>query len=676
MAALATLANGKTTLPKYNTPGSAGSGNRNYAFPDWPDDSRYQATAGTWSASVPVSRGTVYRDSNFAYQLCTTAGVTKSGAHPVWATVVGATTVDNTVVWTLITLPRWLTELNRLRGNLNSLVFPFVESNVSGPWPVTGYTNTFQANVANCIFYYPDNGIAQSVTISAACLDFYFDEYISDVLAGSYFNTYSSFTSQIVVGGDKTISLTGELDLTIDETGGPVSIVVTSTLPGTNFVFFTSGGGQTVYQSIWTAQAVTPGTYTIQIVITNGTSHYPFLGFTLGGSPLVHQMTVSYTETASAAAAAIHGTLPVRKIICPQGAPGVFPYGIWGQIVNEPFTTRQVIYTATAPNGWIIFWTSSPPILTATCNGFFTANTPAISNLNTANPPQMPWNLQQTKAITGGGGATFQEIPMLLGNLDPGSLGASNSYVNTTVVEQQSEPPVWQGSTWFSLGFTILDSNGNFQKVSTAGRSGVGAPVWATSGITADGATLRWTFEMTPSPSLFPAVHRPLSVPRYPFYWYSETIARLKPPTTTAETEKTIWGCGNQWNQWHVGNHALGWFIYSVSLNRIGSHVVGGAIIRTQDAAGNPQEVAVTVGCMRSGVFVAFGTYNTGQTIQVLWPIFTTDALVYQCAERVDIQAVAIASGGIGVTRGVSAAGYPVCAAFVSDVTALLGLIA
>jgi predicted flavoprotein YhiN len=59
----------------------------------------------------------------------------------------------------------------------------------------------------------------------------------------------------------------------------------------------------------------------------------------------------------------------------------------------------------------------------------------------------------------------------------------------------------------------------------------------------------------------------------------------------------------------------------------------------------------------------------------VLWPVFTSDALVYQCGERIDLQAVAISSGGAGVSLGATAAGYPMCAAFVSDTTKLLNLI-
>jgi hypothetical protein len=68
------------------------------------------------------------------------------------------------------------------------------------------------------------------------------------------------------------------------------------------------------------------------------------------------------------------------------------------------------------------------------------------------------------------------------------------------------------------------------------------------------------------------------------------------------------------------------------------------------------------------------GTYTiipAGTTNQVLWPVFTSDALVYQCSERVDIQALALAGS---VTSGTTVS-TPVCAAFWADVEALLGLV-
>ncbi len=208
-------------------------------------------------------------------------------------------------------------------------------------------------------------------------------------------------------------------------------------------------------------------------------------------------------------------------------------------------------------------------------------------------------------------------------------------------------PTTWAATTAYALNATVIDANGNTQKCTTAGTSAGTAPAWnqTLAGTTTDGS-VTWTL-ITLS---------------------AEANAFLKPPTATSGL--TRWGANDQWQQnaytgghdagWQQDNLALGWWIYSVSINRILS--ASGA-------------VNVTIGCIRNGAFISFGTWNTGQTIQVLWPIFTSDALVYQCSERVDLQAVAIASGGAGVSVGSTAAEYPICAAFVSDTTALLNLI-
>jgi hypothetical protein len=293
----------------------------------------------------------------------------------------------------------------------------------------------------------------------------------------------------------------------------------------------------------------------------------------------------------------------------------------------------------------------------------------------------------------------------------------------------QQSVDMWQAAKSYGLSTAIVDINGNAQLVTTAGVTGSVQPTWATTigqyttdgsvvwqcggpqprvsdssveptwskvfgGLTQDLFVL-WKMVKACRP-LAPAVHRPVAVPRYPVYWQSETIPALMPPANSSESTKTVWGAGNQWqrnnytgghdNGWQYDNLAKGWWIYSVSLNRCqfevadpGATGIGnttfGAGSSTPGMGGSAAEVQVTIGCIRNGSFVAFGTWQTGQTIQVLWPVFTSDALVYQCSERVDIQAVAIAAGGAGVSTGTSAAGYPICAAFISDITALLNYI-
>ncbi len=62
---------------------------------------------------------------------------------------------------------------------------------------------------------------------------------------------------------------------------------------------------------------------------------------------------------------------------------------------------------------------------------------------------------------------------------------------------------------------------------------------------------------------------------------------------------------------------------------------------------------------------------KSGKTYSVLWPIFTSNALVYQCSERVDIQALAI-TGPPTTGAGVST---PICAAHINDTAQILILL-
>jgi len=323
--------------------------------------------------------------------------------------------------------------------------------------------------------------------------------------------------------------------------------------------------------------------------------------------------------------------------------------------------------------------------------GFWTASCNAVTSLNIATEQMMPWNQIRTKY---GQAGNARVNPMLLGDLAPtpnsGPLAnqaqVSGSYNNSLPVEQQLEPPLWKANTFFPPNFTILDPNGNTQISGNGATSGTTPPAFATTkgGFTYDGGpvgpgTLVWHCIYVPAKSIRPAQHRIPNLPRYPFYWLNETIARLKPPVSGGGL--TVWGAYSQWKLnfyfgsnydpgWQqrypasrgapadTGGMAYGWWIYSVSINRI---------------VENAPPISVTIGCMRNGTFAAFGTYATGQTVKVLWPVFTSDALVYQASERVDIQALAIASSN-SVATGATVVS-PVCAAFIMDTVALLGLV-
>lgn len=369
--------------------------------------------------------------------------------------------------------------------------------------------------------------------------------------------------------------------------------------------------------------------------------------------------------------------------------------------------------------------------ITSTTSGLWTGNSAAVATVNARQPSDMPWNYLRHKSTS-----PYPTCnPMLLGDLGSGT-DISNSYDQSLPVESQLEPPLWIESHVFTLGFCIQDANGNLQKVTTSGTSGASIPSWnnVEGGTTLDG-TVVWTcylslhlpttwtslttknfgdtiiddngntqqaivggttgsiapswqtsfgaqttdgtitWKLTSVAKLInPAVHRSLCVPRYPSYWDSETIDSLKPPTSTSGL--TAMGAYDQWIRvtyhapdydagWQEDNQAYGWWIYSVGLHRITANPVNGVNLPALS------EVSVTIGCIRSGSFVSFGTWNTGQVINVLWPVFTSDALVYQCSERIQVEPMAIAA----VTPGMTLLGYPIPAAFVSDVTGLLGLI-
>jgi hypothetical protein len=290
----------------------------------------------------------------------------------------------------------------------------------------------------------------------------------------------------------------------------------------------------------------------------------------------------------------------------------------------------------------------------------------------------------------------------------------------------------WFASSLKNVDDAVKDSNGRTQVCIQAGTTGTMAPVWPkTFGAKTKDATVVWQM-MNPYVA---APHRIPDLPRYPYYWQNETLPRLMPPTNTSGL--TIWGAYDQWqpvNKSGVDGHgnslfdpgwqsrnplggaygpadtlgmAYGWWIYSISLNRA-NYVIktspslgpSGAILSADDigltgvsasdtgisdfgaggTAATPGpgggEVNVIIGCMCNGSFVPFGNYLTGQTVRVLWPIFTSDALVYQCSERVDIQALAIATTTTkSVSTNATITTPALIAAHINDTAQLLNLI-
>jgi hypothetical protein len=698
-------------------------------------DSLTLAELPGWSATVAtVSSGVItsitFTASSSPSPLPTTiAAMSAIGGHGTGAKLGGQFIVPQR--------PQWLTELNRLRTNLWNVLaqetnfFSSTSSAISGPWPISGPN----LSCRNQVFWFPDTGSSVSIPITVDVGDLQAGCYTevtytsTTTVPGGETYTYTGYGGDggmygggptghiqfgLIVGGGTSIALNGYFYVVCEFVQGGTTVqtdtsstftpdmsptnllTIASTLGGATIFmeptprpgYGTAGtlGAITQYFILIPVTSVAPGSYLVTIdppsiptqtsVVTGSGPTSVITDYVPSFCGASHQMTncVSYaaqagtgyflpsgqlvaTRTDSTAASLANGIDNAKNIYTiplsadSNGNNDMIGYLTWGT------KTPEVIVAATPPTlGWsytapTYFSTAVPVWMAWTIGtlplGMWTGNCQPISSLNIATEAQMPWNLLRTRS-----GATSN--PMLLG-----------TYNQSLPVEQQQEPPAWAASTYFPVGFTIIDTNGNLQQCTAAGTSGSSAPSWPTSPLNAtvtDGAAT-WKLVKIWSGSFVPAQHRVPNLPRYPVYWQSETLAKLKPPTGTSGP--TIWGANNQWQRngfsgghdpgWQQDNQALGWWIYSVSVNRINP---GGAI-------------SVTIGCIRSGSFVSFATFNTGTTHQVLWPVFTSDALVYQCSERVDIQALALAGS---VTTGTTVSA-PMCAAFLADVQALLGLI-
>ena len=556
----------------------------------------------------------------------------------------------------------WLTELGRLRRNIISR---FASSSpllrVSGPWPISGigdgwiingpyenppgvFTNADLPNATNLAFYYSDTGQRESVNLFCLARVLSIDPSTIGV-----YTPIHHLDCQIRVCAPGPVHLVGSFSFTCAGYGAgsassplPISWTVGSITDG-------------VYNIIGTIDAVVnPGTYTLSCDAPNPDYCYYHAVSSIG-----ILMTLQNPLSNSAPAPGINQNASVLCITIPNSFDG-----------TSPFTIQS--NSGPTYGGW--YDGGGCKIQTSTL-GLFTGITEPVSSLNPVSFGSMPWNLTRHATVS-----PYPLINPMLPSQPVGSGVVEDSYIQTLPCESQGEPPQWVASRNFTLGFTILDSNGNFQTVTTAGTSAGGSPAWKTVAgqQTVDG-TVKWNCSkvLKPANAIIPATHRSVGVPKYPVYWFSETNPALKPPVGGSELTLTIWGSGNQWQNntwfpnhvdagWQQSNLALGWWIYGVAINRLGT-AANVSLPKTGAAA-------VTIGCIRNGAFVAFGTYNTGQKINVLWPIFTSDALVYQCSERVDVQAVAIASGSDGVAIG-AGVGYPICATYYNDTVALLSQI-
>lgn len=272
--------------------------------------------------------------------------------------------------------------------------------------------------------------------------------------------------------------------------------------------------------------------------------------------------------------------------------------------------------------------------------------------------------------------------------------------IGTTVIDangnEQTSVSGWTPNTNFGgAGVNITDSNNNVQQTQNGGNTGSAMPLWKTGlgQITSDGS-INWkliTLNQTPVsgssqpgwsttlggrtmdgsvvwqltksyPKLAPAVAR-MSPPLYPSFWYGHDnpptlVDPLIDPNVTQQPPFPLPPL-----PWHPFSfQPQGWWIYRVIANRIP---------QTKTTQPPPTaSIPVTFGCVRNGSFVAFGTYQTGQFVDAMWPIFTNTALAWECSERVYVQAEIITCGtSYGVWGQVH---YPMAAAYMNDMTAIL----
>lgn len=604
-----------------------------------------------------------------------------------------------------VTNPAWLTELNNLRSDISKLIYPDnLPYAVGDPrYAANGQflpIGNFSPNYLNNTFYYEYKGTLATVNLSVGLQGGTLTK--GTTVSGIGFNgDWAAVEGGFYIPGPNSVTIIADFYTIVNGQHGndPTSDISVDTDLGIGTRSFVSFGTQTVV--VWAInQIVPPGTYMAAVsskdnsrtlVHQKGFS-MDYLGKESDGGTNLGGPTCSTSYTGGAPVPGIDKSFPVYSFLV--GSPNINP-PIFYFLFSIP-TQASIVAASNPPWPQAAYgppyyqFPQFPNQLTVGTSvpGFWAANVTPITNMNFTQPSDMPWNLEVTAVI-----ANQQEHfnPMLTGQAQPGG-----SLVDGKSIELQSYPPPWKANTSFASGFTIQDSNGNFQK-SNGLTSGASIPAWSSSfgGITNDNGG-SWLCVKVVASSVTPAVARPLSVPRYPAYWQSETNPVLAPPTSSGQG-KTIFGWGSQWFSafnnngsllslgWSQGDPvhnnfpngiASGWFIYGVSFNR----VLGNAVQNVQlpPAA----QVQVTIGCIRNGSFISFGTFNTGQTINVLWPIFTSDALVYQCSERIDVQAVAIKSptttgimGQIVFNSPDEQTSFPMAAAYYNDTESILNLL-
>jgi hypothetical protein len=563
----------------------------------------------------------------------------------------------------------WKTEMERMRGHIAAVASQqngVYRQNVSGPWPVSGLVASHGVSAgiggnpngpgtgggfSEVDFYYEDTGNPETLTCVWRGLVQSVDPAWKDVVSVS---DIKELNVRLLIGGDRPVRFRGVLSFICDALSFsdpiPPAASCSTIFPGASFEMsdFDPVQRQNVLYSLIDS-VVSPGIYEFHATIHNPDDacfhnalmlgswidavddEENYIGTTSRGVELT--VTISESQEVNA----IHSTKSVRRISAPRFDTLLpYPMGIYGEAIG-PAPDRTVHWNS---GGHAVNYEASTV-------GYFTGKTPPISTIGADQHSVMPWNITGLNQF---GNVTYRNPPH----------------------EEDSIPvPIarWQALTNYAAGTTVLDSHGYWQTRLTAGQSGAVEPSWNTTlnGITLDN-TYQWRLMRKDIPS--PSKARIFAPPAYPVFKDTDIGTSRQPAV--------------QWPHWSLFRPE-GWFIYEVRLNRLGQPNEDGILVHPGT------EIPVTLGCIRNGSFVAFGTWNTGSRIgrsfseltgilehtdAAFWPIFTRTELCYQASERVDVQAMIVKQTVIKTVGGASgtygAIGYPISVAHFNDLMEIL----
>lgn len=522
----------------------------------------------------------------------------------------------------------WLTELNRLRANLPTMAG--YNGHVSGPWPaqslstifgsiyyIDGELNYGTLSSANEVSFYFADTPAAGLTRRVSLVQFSGVQSHDPALLGTFPPYGSTLNVKIKIGGTRPVRFQGAfLFLCATELAGGISGSVETDFPGASFAPGPVHGfpGETQkFESAPIDAVIAPGEYYFRANITGGQFQYPFIlvGNCPGISIKNYWVKLSTAADGPVVTPGIHTSLEVFKInasIVTSGLGfGIHSLNRFGQ------------------------WFTSGTVYESDIAGLWLAKTTMIGTLPDLKA-WMPWNpLVETGELRGTPTGTPHEdrtqpaegvlitransTAVTAGNYIRG--GSAYHYALHNGTTGSSVPPTWPAKA----GAAVND----------------GGVVWKCMGAN------------------LPATARKFSLTAYPNYKEGDP-AHLKP---------------QRYDFWPFFSDPFFqpyFWIYRIRLNRL--RVITDDQ-REMEAVDLPDPIEVRLGCWRNGSFHQFGVYQTGEWIEAMWPIFTQDALVYQAAERVDIQASLCPTSPVFSPT----IGYPILAAHYNDTEALLNLL-